>query len=226
MNANRFVRLALTGAIAVLGAACAYTGPQPDVVRHRAQWFSYLAAHDLRAACEAGGERYRIVYNADFNWQTRAWDVVARPGGGAEVSMTVDRGLRVEDVFAMPRAFPVVHRDGAMDAEAMAALVSTLDGAGVFRPAPGPVVLASDKPYLYAAGCRDGRFFMRGWTWSDGRPGWPELVAALPQFIAPDLAPAPPPEAVVRPPVPSCRPDETVGPCFVLTVVSDRIPGL
>ena len=52
-------------------------------------WFSYVAADDIRAGCGRDGRnRLRLVYNAIYNEQVRVYEIFLQPDGTA--GMTVD----------------------------------------------------------------------------------------------------------------------------------------
>lgn len=173
----------LAGALALLLGACAYQGPESrsNLVTQRATWFSYLASNDIRATCVAGApERYRLVYNADFNRQVRAYDVVREPGSWV-LRQAIDRGVVFDghlsglSSLGAPRTAQTRLTDGEM-----AELTARLADAGAFgRPAVGLTLGAQDY-YWLASGCHDGEFFLTGWR----HPGTD--IASLPfvPFIA------------------------------------------
>src|SRR6185295_10649270 len=53
-------------------------------------WFAYVAADDIRAACQPGGRnRLRLVYNALWEEQVRTYEVFLQPDGTAGLNMGV-----------------------------------------------------------------------------------------------------------------------------------------
>jgi len=77
-------RLALFVACCLLVASCKTTGPAGDRFSFRYQWLSYLAGDDIRELCSLGSQdRLRLIYNADFNNETRTFDFVASPDGSS-----------------------------------------------------------------------------------------------------------------------------------------------
>ena len=47
-------------------------------------WFDFVAADDIRAACVPGGRnRLRLIYNALWEEQVRAYDIFLQPDGTA-----------------------------------------------------------------------------------------------------------------------------------------------
>ena len=58
-------------------------------------WFSYVAGDDIRSACEpAGRNRVRLVYNAIWEEQVRAYDIFLQPDGtaGLDIGVLNDQG--------------------------------------------------------------------------------------------------------------------------------------
>jgi len=53
-------------------------------------WFSYVGGDDIRSACEPGGRnRVRLIYNALWEEQVRAYDVFLQPDGTAGLDIGV-----------------------------------------------------------------------------------------------------------------------------------------
>ncbi len=58
-------------------------------------WFNYVAADDIRAACRPGGrDRVRLIYNGVWEEQVRAYEIFLQPDGtaGFEVGVLNDQG--------------------------------------------------------------------------------------------------------------------------------------
>ena len=58
-------------------------------------WFSYAGGDDIRSACESGGRnRVRLVYNAVWEEQVRAYEVFLQPDGtaGLDIGVLNDQG--------------------------------------------------------------------------------------------------------------------------------------
>ena len=58
-------------------------------------WFSYVAGDDIRSACEPGGRnRVRLIYNAIWEEQVRAYDIFLQPDGtaGLDIGVLNDQG--------------------------------------------------------------------------------------------------------------------------------------
>ncbi len=143
-------------------SACVFDGAPENFLGSRATWFSFISASDFRQACLAGGpDRTRLTYNADFNRQARAYDIVVRPDGSAVMEHWVDRGLSFG-----PGGNPLLDPVGTRASRVMltAAEVDELERAlvqsGVFEPPPVGLRLDSRRYYWLVSGCRDGGFFL------------------------------------------------------------------
>src|SRR5437868_1858315 len=84
---------------AALGLTLALTGPtwaqrldravEQPIVRSL-NWFSYVAAEDIRIACRPGGRnRMRLVYNALWEEQVRTYELFLQPDGSAGLNIGV-----------------------------------------------------------------------------------------------------------------------------------------
>ena len=79
--------------MAVVLAACTAYPEQMDLPGvQKLTWFAYLNGDDLRGSCQPGApERYRFVYNADYNKQLRTYEV-SDEGEAARVLARVQSG--------------------------------------------------------------------------------------------------------------------------------------
>src|SRR3954471_5052202 len=96
-NMKKLMTAALGLTLGIIGTASAQ---RPDraveqpVVRSL-NWFSYVAAGDIRAACRPGGRnRMRLVYNALWEEQVRTYELFLQPDGtaGLNIGVLVDQG--------------------------------------------------------------------------------------------------------------------------------------
>lgn len=156
------VRVAILCGLAGLVSACVFDGASPSFLGSRTTWFSFLSGSDFRQACLDGGpDRTRLVYNADFNRQARAYDIVIQPAGSAEMEHWVDRGVTFGpggNLLLDPvgtRASRVLLTSLEVDE-----LESALVASGVFEPPPVGLRLDSRRVYWLVSGCRDGGFFL------------------------------------------------------------------
>lgn len=161
--------IAAMAALAVAG--CQYRGADNPVAR-KFSWTSYLDAQDIRESCRPGApERWRLVYNAVYQEQVRAYELEATPDGGARLAakVTTSGNLASLDIDpAAPDPFqPWRDKVAKTDLrpQDLAAFRAALKASGVFAPAPVGQDLDSDGFYWIVAGCAEGRMVFTGWQW-------------------------------------------------------------
>ncbi len=171
---------AAVAAVALALGACTYRAGADNPVARNLTWFSYAGAHDIRAACRPGAaDRFRLIYNGDYDEQVRSYDVVAlaaddgpKGGAGAMVEVRVrgpadlSRGLALADPFGPWRAEGRLVR---ITAGEMAGLGRALRDSGLLRPAPDRLRLDSNEFYWLASACLDGRFTVNAWKYPSPR---------------------------------------------------------
>ncbi len=148
----------------LLISACTYTGGIDNPVARKFSWFSYLGGDDIRRLCTKGADRYRFVYNADYEEQVRAYDL--RPsatGTGAVLwgqivgapNLVGTAGFAANDLLAPWRGTST--RKDLSEADYRALLKAVDDGAFA-EPPPAGLQLNSWGFYWVASACVDGRF--------------------------------------------------------------------
>lgn len=156
----------------MLLTACAYEGLAGNFLTQRLTWLSYLDGEDIRENCGPGApNRYRLVYNADYDDQARGYDVIPLPGGGAVLRVQVDRGL-VIDTVELDEVLELGVRERAavrLSPDDVAELESRLRESGAFDPPPVGLRLNSRRFYWIVSGCREGAFFLTGYRFPSER---------------------------------------------------------
>ena len=156
-------RAALAMALATL-TGCAAFGPTDNPVARKLTWFSYLSGDDLRDRCGAdGGDRYRVVFNADYNRHVRTYDISLDPadGGGALVEARV---IEATDLARLTPLDPLSAARGRtatlrLTAPQFASVIGSLSANGAFEPPATTTRLPSNGVYWLINGCRNGRWF-------------------------------------------------------------------
>ncbi len=229
---RRWVAIALLG---VAAAGCAYQGPAATVVDQRLTWFSYIAGEDLRPLCrEADGEtaapdRYRLIYNADFDEQARGYDIIPGRAGDALLRQTVDRGVSLlQGIFLPGRPLSPVNRLDPVSAADVADLEDRLAASGAFDPPPVGLRLNSQNFYWLVMGCRAGRFFLTGYDYPSPRF---EAIRFVDWIAAQDRTgvalPRPDSRLAIQPTTrcPNLSRDEGRRPCFDVQIGEDDLVG-
>jgi hypothetical protein len=177
MSAGKFFvgsRLRAMGALAAVGlmvaaalGGCASRGRLDNPVERRLTWFSYADGSDIRTSCATGTlDRYRLVYNASYAEQVRAYDVVADGAGGAwlkaHASRPVDLSIFSARDLAGPWRWPSA--EARLSPEAFADFRARLERSGFTAGAPVGLSLHSAGFYWVASGCQDGVFHFTAWS--------------------------------------------------------------
>lgn len=175
--ANRLrIGLFLVGLSLTL-SACAYQsgGNQgggmgiDNPVERKFTWFSYLDAADIRNSCAAGGpDQLRIVYNAQFYDQVRAYDLL----GGASPMMTARaRGssgnllnLQFDSFEGMFGPWNFRQSQHALSAAEWGELNNLLRQSGYASTNQEGLRLHSQEFYWLVAGCDKGQFHFNAWA--------------------------------------------------------------
>lgn len=166
--------------LALVPVACTYTGDDiGNPLVRKAQWYSVVAADDLRQACQPGSpDRYRLIYNGLYDQQIRVYDLdasriltatVVKNGAGL---MT----LTLDDPLAPWRAQKVSTPVGQKQ---YADLVAAFTEDGLFSPPAVGLELPSRSYYWTAAYCHDGRYGFTGWLY----PSAPFVALRFPDLL-------------------------------------------
>ena len=153
---------------AALAASCTYSGSVDNPVLRKATWFSYVGGEDIRRDCRPGDlARYRLVYNAIWDEQVRAYDLLqSATGEGALLFATVFKGGGLDIVQALsPGAgrWGGERADRRLDEATYRDLVAAIERSGLNAPSPDGLRLYSFSFFWVAMGCVDGRFHFNAW---------------------------------------------------------------
>ncbi len=166
--------VAFGGLAAAMLAGCSSVGPTDNLVARKLTWISYLNGDDLRASCTKGEgtDRYRLVFNADYNKHVRTYDVMGdRSTGGAVVEARV---LEAADITRIDLNDPAAVARGPVDRVQLtprqfAIFVLKLYESGAFNPAPSGMHLPSNGVYWLVNGCRRGNWFFNAYPYPSDR---------------------------------------------------------
>lgn len=171
MKMRTRVRLVLLAATVVL-QACTYAGSNDNPILRKFTWFSYVGGDDIRRDCRPGQfDKHRLIYNATWDEQVRAYDLVQSASGeGALLFQTVFKGGSLGIVELLnPYAGPWggVHTDRKIDEAQYRALRLAIERSGLGQPSPAGLRLHSQSFYWVALGCVGGQFFFNAWDAPD-----------------------------------------------------------
>ncbi|MBC6441474.1 MAG: hypothetical protein GDA49_13945 [Rhodospirillales bacterium] len=123
----------------------------------------------LHLACDynvnGSHDRLCLIYNADFNNETRTFDFVAQPGGGA--SLTSQRwstaGTFVATGSSILGALEPQSANAAVTPDQMNGLVTALDASDFYGSPPVGTTLRSDDDFWSSVACLDGQFMVQAY---------------------------------------------------------------
>jgi hypothetical protein len=163
------VRKILIAAV-ICGLAGCSGGDISNPLSRKLNWFHYADADSVRDNCRPGAlNQYRLIYNANWDQQVRAYDLrESALGDGTAVLFT--------QVFGGSYGFNVSSftlNDGPssggasgqvrLTAEQYRILVQALNDSGFNQPAPKGLRLNSYDFYWLVAACVNGQFHFNAW---------------------------------------------------------------
>lgn len=126
-------------------------------------WFSYVAADDIRQACRADGRsQIRLVYNALWREQVRTYEVFLQPDGTAGLNIGVLSNRtdlseitigKLSDVLA---PWSMKHGERLLNADETRELVGLLEASTAFGPPRDGLRLPYNDFWWTVASCRNG----------------------------------------------------------------------
>lgn len=166
---GKLAGLALAGWL----AGCAAVGPTDQPVGRTLTWFSYLNGDDLRKGCGTDrNDRFRLVFNADYNQHIRTYDITGDPEKGGAV--VVARVIEAADLARINPADPLASWRGQraetrLTPRQFAEFVLRLADSGAFEPLPERLRLPSNGIYWLINGCRGGTWFFSAYPYPQDR---------------------------------------------------------
>lgn len=126
-------------------------------------WFSYVAADDIRRSCSPGGRsQMRLVYNAQWREQVRTYEIFLQPDGTAGLALGVlgKRGVVADITLNRPAdilsPWNMIRGERILDAGETRELVGLFEASGAFGPPPDGLRLPDNDYWWTVASCRDG----------------------------------------------------------------------
>ncbi|MGE0646705.1 MAG: hypothetical protein AB7P52_02070 [Alphaproteobacteria bacterium] len=171
LSSPRRVASVLTAALVLAG--CTYGGEPQDPVSRRMSYFSFLAADDIRTACDSGvQERYRFVYNAEYSVQVRVYEIAVDPASGEGRLVTRVLGGERLGPFQFNFQSWLIEQASTrtmLRPRDVQLVRDTLAAAAFTVPPPHLVALWSDDYYWLVSGCVAGAFYQNGYAYPSER---------------------------------------------------------
>ena len=140
------------------------TVDQPTV--RSLNWFSYVAAEDIRAACRPGGRnRVRLIYNALWEEQVRAYELFLQPDGtaGLNIGVLADQGpattvssITIGELGDITGPWRMRRGQHLLTAAQVGDLMGSLQASAAFGPPRDGLRLPDNDFWWTVASCRDG----------------------------------------------------------------------
>lgn len=134
----------------------------PPIVRSF-NWFSYVAGNDIREACGRDGRnRLRLIYNAIYDEQVRAYEVFLQPDGtaGLDIGVLADQGvvgnLRISDAGDVLGSWRMRRGQRILNPAETSELLGLLQASNGFGPPRDGLRLPDVDFWWTIASCRAG----------------------------------------------------------------------
>jgi hypothetical protein len=128
-------------------------------------WFNYVAADDIRAACGTNGRnRLRLVYNAIYSEQVRVYEFYLQPDGtaGMTVDVLADQGdvsnLSIADPGDVTNPWRMKRGRRVLDPAATRELMALLLESAAFGPPRAGMRLPDVDFWWTVASCVNGKW--------------------------------------------------------------------
>lgn len=159
--------------IAALGTASQATAQRADAaidhpLKRSLNWFSYVAADDIREQCASGGRnRLRLIYNALWDEQVRFYDIFLQPDGtaGLNIGVIANQGsggdvanLLVGSERDLSAPWRPKRGQRLLSPQETSELMGLLQASAAFGPPPDGLRLPDNDFWWTAASCRNGQW--------------------------------------------------------------------
>lgn len=142
-------------------SACTAAGPIDNPIAGNLTYFSYAGGSDLRAACAAGIDTYRFIYNGIWRSQLRQYDLQVPSAGPAELRAAArgTAGNLANFSLSEPLGpWQLTAETTLVDPSRTAPLLAALAADTAAAPAAPGQRLNSNEFYWLVAACRAGIF--------------------------------------------------------------------
>jgi len=161
---QRLFRAVLFALAAGAIGTVALAAPVDNPLARSFYWFRFVGGDDVKKACASGApDIYRLIYNATWREQVRAYDVETRPDGTGHMiirilgpavlnSIEISEPSSILDPWRGRRAVVELSRDQ------VSALKAALEASGGFAFPTRKFEIPSNDFYWAVSACRGGQF--------------------------------------------------------------------
>ena len=149
--------------LAVAGAATVAAQVDNPLTRSF-YWFRFVGGDDVKKACVAGApDIYRLIYNATWREQVRAYDVETRPSGGGQMTVrilgpAVLNSVEIAEPSGLLNPWRGKRAVIELSREQITALRAAVDASGGFTFPTRRFEIPSNDYYWAVSACRNGQF--------------------------------------------------------------------
>jgi hypothetical protein len=165
MKVLSVVTVAVGVALAAAGTASAQRADRNvDLpVLRSLSWFGYVGGDDIRTACQPGTRSHiRLIYNALWTEQVRAYDLFPQPDGtaGLDVGVLADQGnvatLSIGNGLDITNPWRMKKGQRLLNARETRDLMAALQASAAFGPPRDGLRLPDNDFWWAVSSCRDG----------------------------------------------------------------------
>lgn len=161
---HRLIIVGLLSLSCAVSGLSAWAAPVDNPLLRSFYWFRFVGGDDIKKACAAGApDLYRLVYNATWREQVRAYDIETRPNGSGHMTIRVLGPAVINDIeISEPSGVLNPWRGRRSTLELSQAQVSVLESAiqssGGFDFPRRSFEIPSNAFYWAVSACHRGRF--------------------------------------------------------------------
>jgi hypothetical protein len=149
--------------LALLSAG-AVAAPVDNPLARSFYWFRFVGGDDVKKACIAGApDTYRLVYNATWREQVRAYDIETQPSGSGHMTVrilgqAVLNSVEITEPSSLLDPWRGQRAGVELSREQVTALRAAIDASGGFAFPTRRFEIPSNDYYWAVSACRNGQF--------------------------------------------------------------------
>jgi len=161
---QRLFRAGVLAALCVVMPAAAIAAPVDNPLLRSFYWFRFVGGDDIKKACAAGApDIYRLIYNATWREQVRAYDVETRPDGTANLTIrilgpAVINSVEISEPSGILNPWRGLRTRVELSRDQLGALKSAIESSGGFAFPSRKFELPSNDFYWAVSACHNGQF--------------------------------------------------------------------
>jgi hypothetical protein len=148
----------------MIAATSLLAAPVDDPLLRSFYWFRFVGGDDIKKACAAGApDVYRLIYNATWREQVRAYDVETRPDGTGHMTIrilgpAVLNSVEISEPSGLLNPWRGQRGQVELSRDQVAALRAALDASGGFAMPSRKFEIPSNAFYWAVSACHNRQF--------------------------------------------------------------------